>query len=290
MTLDQFDAEGIIWVTQEELDSEKNLVATLSLDLKNMRSSYFSTVRSFRELYRERNKIMQRIPMIDLISRIGLYARARAIEETAQSRRENMAIVRDSIGNILDRINKEVERILHNRVKKPPPGPPGVFWTRESITGYEIYWFEDGETYVVWDPKAKAIVRMEDSIVIELTGSLDTDTGHDVPLVVEVTATTYVTGISPEDIESITSKRGPLEGGLIKWLISKDWGFIIDAWMRTGLSYNGRMLIEERHWYPYDVPAWTKVHALVERSSKYVPDRSYEDTFDAQHPPEEKEE
>jgi len=140
--------------------------------------------------------------------------------------------------------------------------PPEEEWVSdESITGYDIYYRFTDKKYPIRDEK-KALVRVETKICMEITASISTSEGHDRPVVVEITCTTYVKEM---DLSALIQAEKKVEQGLIEWLKSQGWGSLIHAFEKTGVSYSGEHIIEERGWYTWTPPDYPKVHVVVEK-------------------------
>jgi hypothetical protein len=109
---------------------------------------------------------------------------------------------------------------------------------------------------------------------MELTASIRTSEGHDAPLVVEITCTTYVKEM---DLSTLIQAEKKVEQGLMEWLRDQGWGSLIRAFEKTGVSYSGEHIIEERGWYTWSVPDFPKVHVVVEKKKPRA--RTYEGEF-----------
>jgi len=141
--------------------------------------------------------------------------------------------------------------------------PPEEEWIAdESITGYDIYYNQKTKKYTVRDPETLAPIRTEDKICLELTASIKTSEGHDIPVVVEITACTY---IKEKGLTDLIQTEKKVEEGLKNWLIEQGWGNLIKAFEKEGVAYNGKNIIEEKGWYPFPVPDYPKVHVEVEK-------------------------
>ena len=153
--------------------------------------------------------------------------------------------------------------------------PPEEEWVSdESITGYDIYYrFTPDKKYPIRDEK-KALVRVETKICMELTASIKTSGGHDVPVVVEITCTTYV---KEKGLTEIIEAERKVNKGLQAWLLEHGWGAMMKAYEKVGVSYSGEHIIEERGWYTWSVPDFPKVHVVVEKKKPRA--RSYDGQF-----------
>jgi hypothetical protein len=171
---------------------------------------------------------------------------------------------------IRDRITVEEERLRRKKVK-PPLEEQWI--ADEECSGYDIYYRFAGKKYVVRDEN-KALVRVEDRICLELTASIETHEGHDVPVVVEITCTTYV---EEQDLSTLIQTEKAVERGLVGWLSAHDWGNLMSGFTKEGVAYNGEVHIDTKAWYPWQVPDLPKVHVFVEK--KEPRKRSYEGEY-----------
>jgi len=112
---------------------------------------------------------------------------------------------------------------------------------------------------------------------MEITASIKTRIGHDVPVVVEVTCTTYVKEMSLSDLINAERK---VNTGLQEWLIDQAWGALIHAFEKIGVGYNGENHVKEKVWYTWEVPDYPKVHVIVEK--KKPRPRSYHGNFEVE--------
>jgi hypothetical protein len=159
----------------------------------------------------------------------------------------------------------------------PPPPPPGEeIIGDEGITGYTIYFNFETEKYPVKDENGN-LIRTENKICIELTYSISTSTGHDVPVVVEITCTTYVKEKSRTDI--LQAQRD-IDEALTHWLILNDWANLLEGFEKKGVTYNGENAIIERGWYTWPIPDYPRVHVTVEK--KKPRSRTYTGEFKAE--------
>lgn len=177
-------------------------------------------------------------------------------------------VVKDIYG-IRDRIRTEEERLHRKKVK-----PVEEQWIGdEECSGYDIYYRFADKKYVVRDEN-KALVRVEDKICLELTASIETHEGHDVPVVVEITSTTYV---KEKDLSMLILTEKAVERGLVEWLRDQNWGELMKGFTKEGVAYNGEIHIETKAWYSWQVPDLPKVHVFVEK--KEPRKRSYEGEY-----------
>lgn len=157
----------------------------------------------------------------------------------------------------------------------PPPPPPGEeLIGDEAITGYTIFYHIENKNYPVRDPDTKELIRTETKICIELTYSISTSTGHDVPVVVEITCTTYV---KEKDRSAIFQAERAIDEGLRHWLILNDWANLLSGFEKKGVGFNGENIIIERGWYSWAIPDYPRVHVLVEK--KKPRSRTYSGSF-----------
>ena len=155
--------------------------------------------------------------------------------------------------------------------------PPEEEWVSdESITGYDIYYNRQTKKYVVRDPKTKDPIRTEDKICLEYTASIKTGPSwkaHE-KLVVEITCTTYVEEMGLTDLMRAEKK---VEQALLDYLKQTPFANAISGFEKTGVAYNGQNLIEEKRWYPWEVPDFPKVNVQIEKKEKTK--RSYPGEF-----------
>jgi hypothetical protein len=145
----------------------------------------------------------------------------------------------------------------------------------ESCSGLDIYFDPSRSIYVVKHPQTKEIVREEDKICIELTASIKTEGGHD-PITCEITVTTYVSNMGTSDLVGVEKE---MEDGLKRWLNEQGLGFLLEAFEKVGVAYNGEKHVDEVKLYPYDVPDYPTAYIYLERRSVYIRLRTYEGEF-----------
>jgi ribosomal protein S25 len=155
---------------------------------------------------------------------------------------------------------------------KPPPGEELI--GDEECSGYDIWFNLDTETYMVREPKTYRLIREERKICMELTYSIETHEGHEVPLIVEITTTTLVEKMGLSDLINVAKD---IDRRLKDWLIENNWGNVIHAVTKTGEAFNGEKHIEETGWYPWIVPDYPRVYVYVEK--KEPRRREYEGEF-----------
>jgi len=196
----------------------------------------------------------------------------------------------------------------------PPPPPPPVieeYIGDEEPTGLDIYYNTDEKKYKVREPdiihfradypphrtsetlkipdqikdtEARKLIRLgyaefklvrtEDEIVIELTGSVETFEDHDVPCTLEITAITTVKEKDASEITRITRREGPMEEGLISWLVINAWGELARRLDTIDFAFIGKS-IEKKRGYPCVAPNYKKCAVWMERRSRYVARRRY---------------
>jgi len=142
-----------------------------------------------------------------------------------------------------------------------------------NCSGYDIYYRFADKKYIIRDEK-KALVRVETKICLELTASIETHEGHDVPVVVEITCTTYV---KEKDLSALIQTEKAVERGLVEWLLAQGWGALMKGFTKEGVAYNGEIHIETKAWYTWTVPDYPKVHVYVEKKEPRY--RAYEGDY-----------
>jgi len=152
----------------------------------------------------------------------------------------------------------------------------------ESCSGYTIFYRPRDKKYPVRKPakpgEVGELVRVEEEVAVAVTASIETGKGHDVPLMVEITAVTYVMEKTPEEINAVAES---MLDGLIKWLHAQGWGALMHAFEKVGVEFNGRAHVEKAGLYPFTVPSYPTVHVIAERRSRYIPERTYQGDFTA---------
>jgi hypothetical protein len=144
----------------------------------------------------------------------------------------------------------------------------------EEITGLDIYYHLDEEVYHIRDPDTRELIRTEEELVIELTGSIVTEVGHDIPTALEITAITTIKQKDNTEIKRITRREGPLESGLIGWLVHEGWGDLARRLDSVDFAFLGKS-IEHKRAYPCIAPSYPKTAIWIERKSHYVSKRRY---------------
>jgi hypothetical protein len=127
---------------------------------------------------------------------------------------------------------------------------------------------------MVREPKTYKLIREERKICMELTYSIETHEGHEVPLIVEITTTCLVEKMGLSDL--MTAEK-EVDRRLMEWLREQGWGHVIHAVTKAGVAYNGEKHIEESRWYTWTVPDYPKVHVYVEKKEPRY--REYEGQF-----------
>lgn len=155
--------------------------------------------------------------------------------------------------------------------------PVEEFIGDELLTGLDIYYHLEDLVYNIRDPETKELVRTEKELVIEVTGSIRTRVGHDVPITLEITAITTVSEADGTEIIRITKRMGPLESGLIDYLKGTAWGELARRLDTMDHSFLGKSL-EPRRSYPCEAPDYSSVAVWLERKSRYVKKRRYPET------------
>jgi len=206
------------------------------------------------------------------------YYRTLALIRWYPERREELLArareIREAITVLDEDIAYERELIAKKVIVPPPPPPREELIGDEECSGYDIWFNLDTRKYVVRHPETKAFIREEEKICMELTASIETHTGHEVPLIVEMTATTLVKDMS---LSELVRAEKQVEGRLMEWLIEQGWGNVIHAFTKTAVAYNGQKHIEETKWYAWRVPDYPKVYVYVEKREPRV--GTYEGEF-----------
>jgi len=270
-----------IWTTEEDIRAEREQIQRWRQD----EDTFWTYLRRYAANRRRNEQSARRYQYeFEMLHTIGwtrlsgpertryLRLRNKLIPE-AQMRQASWTLEVDRIVKaiyaIRDKIAIEEERLHRKRVK-----PIEEQWIAdEAITGYDIYYRFADKKYVVRDEK-KALVRVETKICMELTASIRTSEGRDTPVVVEITCTTYVKEM---DLSALIQAEKKVEQGLMEWLKDQGWGSLIHAFEKTGVSYSGKTIIEERGWYTWSVPDLPKVHVVVEKKKPRA--RTYDGEF-----------
>jgi len=156
--------------------------------------------------------------------------------------------------------------------------PPEEEWiSTEECSGLDIYYNTETKKYVIRDPDTLEKLREDKKIAMELTASIKTSGGHDKPVVVEITATTYLK--EKDSAETIATEK-QVNTALKDWLTEQGWERLIHAYEKVGVAYNGETHVKTVGRYPWEIPDHPKVHALVEK--KKPRSRTYEGEFHAE--------
>ena len=198
----------------------------------------------------------------------------------ARARLERLA----ALGLIEKRIQPRPRRVYYHYAppKPPPPLPPPPPPPPEEIpigpeecSGYQIYYHPDEKIYKIRHPETNELIREDKKLAVEWTGTIDTNVGHDVPITLEITAVTYVTEADDTEISRIETE---MDRRILKWLIETGWGPLARALEATSSAYNGETHVKTAKLYPFTVPDYPQMHILCERRSRYIPERTYEET------------
>lgn len=226
-------------------------------------------------LARTRRALEHRIPYAGIIERVQIGERIRLIDQETQRIYPQMNHIRHTELPILD---EEIEKERREIAKKIPPPPVREERVAdEGCSGMDIFFDLDDKIYNVRDPDTRELIRREDKICLELTASIDTEEGHDVPVAVEITCTCYVTKL---DLSTLIKTEKKVEQALRNWLIEQGWGSLIDAFMKEGVLYNGEKHVHDVALYSWFIPDYPKVHAFVEK--KEPRRRSYSGDFEVE--------
>jgi hypothetical protein len=239
-------------------------VGGLTRQLHRLQTIWRSLRGSLGYLGRRRRQQLRR-PIIDYIE---IYR----INQEMNRIRDRMNLIRyTQIPDIQQQIDEERERIS---MKTPPPPINEERIADEECTGYDINFDLDYKDYTIRDPDTNELIRREQKIAMELTASIDTNTGHDVPVVVEITCTTYVEEMS---LAELIKAEHRVEKSLRGWLISQNWGNLIQAFIKEGVAYNSEEHVNDVVRYPWTIPDYPDVHTLVEKKRPRA--RKYEGDF-----------
>jgi hypothetical protein len=274
-------AEEVIWTTEEDIRAEREQIQRWRQD----DDTFWTYLRRYAANRRANERSLSRY-LFEFES-----LRGRGWVNLSGTERERYILLRDNripsaearikswaaeadrvvkdIYAIRDRIKTEEERLHRKKVK-----PIEEQWIGdEECSGYDIYYRFADKKYIVRDEN-KALVRVENKICLELTASIETHEGHDVPVVVEITSTTYV---KEKDLSMLILTEKAVERGLVEWLRAQNWGALMKGFTKEGVAYNGEIHIETKAWYSWQVPDLPKVHVFVEK--KEPRKRSYEGEY-----------
>jgi hypothetical protein len=148
----------------------------------------------------------------------------------------------------------------------------------EACSGMDIFWNALDKQYVVRKPRVKdqligELVRREKKLGLTYTGSIETSEGHDVPLAVEITTVTLVREKDPAAIAEVERQ---LDRKTMDYMARNAWANLMPSFEKKGIEYNGEHHILKIRLYPFKVPDYPTAHLLIERKSRYIPDRKYE--------------
>lgn len=148
----------------------------------------------------------------------------------------------------------------------------------ESCSGNDIYWNPLRKEYTVRKPKTKEqligdLVRRDKRLGVTYTASIETGKGHDVPLTVEITTVTFVREM---DSAAIADVERRLDQKTMQHMTEHGWSNLMDAFEKKGIEYNGEQHIKNIKLYPFTVPEYPMAHIYIERKSRYIPERKYE--------------
>jgi len=282
------------------------LTASLELELRRLTAELDRNQKRYRELMREYNLKwsrlryqIRRIEEIQLIIRYLEDELDKARRKPREKRiREELADVRASITpyigrreRIIEDINferdtykiplenrirtlKEQIKLIEEELKKRPPIPVEEWIGPEETTGYTIFYNIETKKYSIRDPETKELLRTEDNLIIETTASIETSTGHDVPATLEITVVTQVKETNSSEIYRVTAPEGPIETGLITWLIHEGWGELARAFDTVAHAFLGKTEQHKRG-YPCEPDDYPTVRLWMERRSRFVPHRRY---------------
>jgi hypothetical protein len=273
--------EDIIWTTEDDIRAEREQLKRWHEDdntfwtyLRRYAANRRSNERSLSRYQHEFENLRIRGFARLTPQEIDRYIRIRDVlipgsEARIKSWTAEVDRVVKEIYAIRDRIRTEEERLHRKKVK-----PVEEQWIAdEECSGYDIYYRFADKKYIIRDEK-KALMRVETKICLELTASIETAEGHDVPVAVEITCTTYV---KEKDLSMLIQTEKAVESGLVEWLLAQGWGNLMKGFTKEGVAYNGEIHIETKAWYTWQVPDYPKVHVFVEK--KEPRERSYEGEY-----------
>jgi hypothetical protein len=175
---------------------------------------------------------------------------------------------------------KEQIKLIEDELKKRPPIPVEEYIGPEETTGYSLFFNTETRKYSVRDPITKELLRTEDILIIETTASVETSIGHDIPEtgpMLEITSITQVDETDSSEIDRITAAEGPIETGLITWLIHEGWGELARAFDTIDHAFLGKTEQPKRG-YPCQPDDYPTIRLWMERRSRFVPHRRYPST------------
>lgn len=265
-------AERTRTVTKSEYFAELGKLSGKIRRRRHLRSTYFTLMARLSALARERTRLIRRIPYADIIERVRIGTRISEIEaEYTRVLEEMRRIHYFELAALEEDIATERTELAEKII---PPPIREEFIADEECSGMNIYFDLDGKNYNVRDPDTRELIRTNDKIAMELTASISTRTGHDKPLLVEITCTTYVEEMGLSELIAAEKK---VEEGLRNWLLDKGWGYVIHAFEKVGVAYNSEGHILEVGRYPWTIPDYPEVYVLVEK--KAPRERTYSGKF-----------
>jgi len=138
--------------------------------------------------------------------------------------------------------------------------------------GKESWVNYDGEIYCVEVPNHTLLVRRNGKTIF-CGNSIETSEGHDVPLTVEITTVTLV---REKDLAAIAEVERQLDRKTMDYMVQNAWANLMPSFEKKGIEFNGEHHILNIRLYPFKVPDYPTAHLLIERKSRYIPDRKYE--------------
>ena len=226
-------------------------------------------------LARTRRALEHRIPYVDIIERVRIGEQIRLIDQETQRIYPQMNYIRNTELPALDEEIERERRVIAEKIVPPPVREERV--ADEECTGYDIFYDLDDKIYNIRDPETRELIRRENKICMELTASIETGGGHDVPVVVEITCTCYV---KEKGLTDLIAAEKKVEASLREWLIEQGWANLIHAFIKEGVAYNGEEHVKAEARYPWFIPDYPKVHVLVEK--KRPRRRIYEGDFEVE--------
>lgn len=279
-----------LFVTKEDYDAE---VA----ELMRLRAEYdrkWATLRrAVSNIRRYETRILNLERRLSELRAVGWrYLKGEGRREWLRIRDTDLPTARFHLGFWTDRretIIKEVYRereeisrldtLIRRKVVKPPP-PPEQLIGDEAITGYTIWYNPETKKYIVRHPETKEVIRIENKIVVEWTGSIETRVGHDVPMTVEITAVTAVEEFDESDIITLTREDGDYDQSLYNKTRTVFGSALLGAIRKIGIIYNGLSIVEEKKWYSFPVHDYSIAHVFFERKSRFIKLRGYHNDVD----------
>jgi len=259
-------------VSREEWFRELGLLSGKIRRRTTLRSEYFRLMGRLSALAREERTLRLRIPYAGVIERVTIGLRMSAIDAERTKLLTQMRHIRTTEIPALDEEIDRERREIAQKIVPPPVREERV--ADEECTGMDIFFDLDDKIYNVRDPETRELIRREEKICMELTASIETGGGHDVPVVVEITCTCYV---KEKGLSDLIAAEKKVEASLREWLIEQGWGNLIQAFIKEGVAYNGEEHVKAEARYSWFISDYPKVHALVEK--KEPRKRTYEGDF-----------